>query len=288
MLENSEQGDQVVEPIFTTSRRIHADDFNQQWLKDRACEMGETVKYHRKVWELCAEAQVFVDHVYSSDYLLYPTTYRRILGFGVGREPLPAWFAHYGANVVATDAPLTDDIKRDWSDTGQHSKSVDDLRHRAVDEPGEILFGKHVTYEAVDMNDIPAHLLDGSFDMTYSTSSFEHIGGIDKSLAFFCRQMSALKPGGIACHTTEYNFGSNVHTLESDNLVLFRKCDLERLDDMLRSQGDELWPLDLDAGTSELDKIIDVIPYEGKVHLSLKIGPWVSTSVMLIARRGSH
>lgn len=284
MLENSEQEDQVVEPIFTTSRRIHADDFNQQWLKDRACEMGETVKLHRKVWELCAEAQVFTDGFSVVAVHGRPIN---ILGFGVGHEPLPSYFAACGASrVVATDAPLTDGIKHDWSDTGQHAVQLDDLYRKEI--VSRETFDRHVTYEVADMNDIPAHLLDGSFDMTYSTSSFEHIGGIDKSLAFFCRQMSALKPSGIACHTTEYNFGSNVHTLESDNLVLFRKCDLERLGGMLRSQGDELWPLDLDAGTSELDKIIDVMPYEGKVHLSLKIGPWVTTSVMLIATRGNH
>jgi hypothetical protein len=267
-------------PTFTTSRRIRAADFQSQWLKDRAGEMGEKVKLHRKVWELCVEAQVYRDNA--------PVAYdcSRVLGFGVGREPLPSWFAARGCNVVATDAPLTDDIKHDWSKTGQHAYEVDDLYRKEIVSLSA--FDKYVLYQSVDMNNIPDYLLQGKFDYTYSTSSFEHIGGIDRSLVFFCNQMRCLKPGGIACHTTEYNVTSNTNTLDSHNLCFFRRKDLERLSDMLTAQGDTLWPLDLEQGDSELDRIVDVLPYEGKVHLQIKTGPWVSTSVVLIAQRGGR
>ena len=47
---------------------------------------------------------------------------RRGLGFAVGREHLPAFFAALGVAVVATDLDGRDDTRaREWVDTDQHA-----------------------------------------------------------------------------------------------------------------------------------------------------------------------
>lgn len=269
-----------MDKIFTGSRRVLARDFDQQWLKDRAREMClEPDRKHRKIWEFAAIAQVFLDS--------YGGEGEKCLGFGCGKEPIPSWLAKFGCSVVASDAPLTDAIDRIWSVSSQHSANPDDLFFASI--ISRQAFDWSVNYKAVDMNNISEFLLNGSFGFTWSCGSFEHIGGIDASLNFFCNQMKALKPGGIAAHTTEYNFGSNDETINAKDLVLFRKQDLEHLDEMLKAQGDRLLPLDLRGGDLPEDKIIDDPPYVNPVHLALRINQiHVSTSIILIAQRGQN
>lgn len=265
------------EKIINTSRRVLAIDFDQQWLKDRARELClEADRMHRKIWEFAAICQVFYDNFRDES--------KKCIGFGCGKEPIPSWLAKYGSVVVATDAPVTEAVKRNWSDTLQHSAKLDDLFFSSI--VFRDAFDSSVVFGPVDMNNIPVRLLDGSFDFTWSCGSFEHIGGIDASLNFFCNQMRTLKSGGMAAHTTEYNFGSDIDTINSSDLVLFRKQDLKRLDMMLKAQGDKLFPLDLRDGGLPEDEIIDVHPYTNPVHLALRINEHVSTSIILIAQKG--
>ncbi len=58
--------------------------------------LGEGFKLHRKLWEFCYIAQALRERG-----LVRPGA--RGLGFGVGREPLVAYFAGQGCAVVATD-----------------------------------------------------------------------------------------------------------------------------------------------------------------------------------------
>jgi SAM-dependent methyltransferase len=260
--------------VFTTSRRVLARDFNEQWLKDRAREMClETDRMHRKIWEFAAICQVFRDN-----YNKNAEKSIKCLGFGVGLEPLTSYFAAQNAVVIASDKPEMGP----WN--GQYARFKGDLFEKEIVD--ETRFRDNVSFLPLDMANIPEDLLDGSFDFTWSCGSFEHIGGLDASLDFFCNQMRALKPGGIAAHTTEYNFGSNTETINASDLVLFRKQDLERLDHMLKAQGDRLFPLDLCGGDLPEDQIVDVYPYTNPVHLALRINEQVSTSIILIAQRG--
>ena len=64
------------------------------------------------------------------------------------------------------------------------------------------LYAKRASFIPVDMNPLPAELLRGTFDFTWSSSSLEHVGTCELGLEFFLNAMSALKPGGIALHTT--------------------------------------------------------------------------------------
>lgn len=257
--------------IFTTSRRVLAHDFKERWYLDRCAELHQSPEImHRKAWEFVAIAQVFEDHFAKKSNV-------KCLGFGVGLEPLASYFASKGAAVLATDRPEMGP----WN--GQYARFKGDIYH--ADIVDEVTFRENVSFLPVDMANIPDKLLQSEFDFAWSCGSFEHIGGLEASLAFFCHQMRALKPGGIAAHTTEYNFGSDDVTINAPDLVLFRKQDLLRLDEMLSLQGDRLFDLDLRGGEMPEDTIIDNPPYTNPVHLNLRInGAHASTSIILIAQ----
>lgn len=238
-------------------------ELGHQWTRTRA---GGAFRTHRKLWELSLVAQVYKERVGSGG---------RVLGFGCGIEPLPAWFAAQGAHVVATDGA---DESGQWAATGQHADTAAQL-------PG--CENNGVQFRQVDMNDIPDDLLQGGFDLAWSTGSFEHIGGIDQGLQFFCRQMACLRPGGVAVHTTEFNYESDEITLEASDLVLFRERDFEDLAGRLTAQGDTMAPLDLRPGDDPINQQVDEPPYEGEPHLKIKIGGlWRTTSIAIIATRG--
>lgn len=253
-----------------SARRVIAADFEQPWFQSRVRELRSAFKLHRKLWEHASIAQAFHDRIYSGG---------KVLGFGVGKEPLPAWFAARGAHVVATDRP----DPGVWL-TQQHARGLDELRREGICD--DETFRERVTYAPADMRNLPDELCRGEFDMTWSSSCFEHLGSINAGLDFFCAQMRCLKQGGIAVHTTEYNIASNSHTLEHPELVVFRRVDFERLEARLRAQGDCLWPITLTGGDSPADQYVDREPFQTEPHLNIHLGGHTFTSVLLIAMRG--
>lgn len=257
--------------MLDKSSIVRAADFDRFWLKGRALELCEPLNMHRKLWEYAIIAQVYRERIISGG---------KVLGFGVGLEPMVAWFAKHFASVLATDRP---DTTADWTSTQQHAQSLEQLRRPTICK--DWVFDLHVKFAPVDMNAIPEDLMRGEFDLTWSAGSFEHVGGIEQSLDFFCRQMACLKPGGLAVHTTEYNPDNTNPTLEAHNIVLFRRQELEELERRLARQGDTLWPLDLAFGNDKVDQHVDREPY-GLPHLKMGFGPFVTTSVLLVARRG--
>lgn len=251
-----------------SARRVVASDFDQPWFKARTRELNATPKLHRKLWEHCSIAQAYRDRVGEGG---------DVLGFGVGREPLPAWFASRGANVVASDRPEADI----WL-ARQHASGLADLRREGICTEEEF---SRVNYLPCDMRQIPESLT-GQFDMTWSSSCMEHLGGIRAGLEFFLAQMKCLKQGGIAVHTTEYNTRSNGQTVDSKDLAFFRGRDLIELTQRMHAQGDRLWPINLVAGTSPADLYVDQPPYQMEPHLQLALGGHAFTSVMLIGAKG--
>lgn len=202
-----------------------------------------------------------------------PVLLPKALGFGVGREPIAAWLANRGVQVVATDRP---DETATWTATGQHARGRDDLFK--PDICSREVFDRSVTFRHIDMNAIPEDLT--GFDYTWSAGSFEHIGSFEASFNFFCRQMHCLKSGGIAVHTTEYNPDSSRKTLESQDIVLFRQQELGELDRRLTAQGDSLRPINFSRDHT------DIVGADGMPHINLRIGPYVTTLILLIAIKG--
>lgn len=253
--------------IVLRSSVIKAKDFHTAWFNARCEELRERNDiFQRKIWEYAVIAE-----------LSKQIDINNALGFGVGKEPLACWFASQRINAVATDFP---GIQKEWID--RHAEVKRDLYREDVCSYDE--FERLVTFSQVDMNQIP-NTLQG-FDFVWSCGSFEHLGSIERGIQFFLNSMKCLRPGGLAVHTTEYNFGSNDKTIEESDLVLFRERDLRELEDRLAAQGDRLWTLDLQRGNEPEDVYVDSPPYKHSPHLALRIVDHVTTSIVLVAERG--
>ncbi|RYD94276.1 MAG: class I SAM-dependent methyltransferase, partial [Sphingomonadales bacterium] len=229
---------------------------------------------HRKQWEFIFIARAL-------EYYGALRDGSRGLGFGVGVEPMPSVFAAAGCHVLATDLPAQDDRALVWNATDQLGTSL-----RQIHQPQlcpEDIFYERVSYRAVDMNAIPADLVD--FDFTWSSCAYEHLGSIKAGLAFFENSIACLKPGGIAVHTTELNLSSNSDTLDHSSTVIFRRRDFEALAERLVSQGHDVIPITFDSGQTELDRFIDLPPYSQDSHLRLALLRWVATSFGMIVRK---
>ena len=232
--------------------------------------------FHRKQWEF-----VYILHQLAEAGMLRPGM--RGLGFGVGTEPLPAVFASMGVEVTATDAPVDLEGADGWHAQNQHSDNVSQLFYPDI-APNELVRAK-VSHRPCDMNHIDPSLT--GYDFNWSSCCFEHLGTIDKGLAFVVNAVEkTLKVSGVAVHTTEYNASSNHETVMEGGTVIFRLQDMERLGAMLRARGHEVQPFLVGPTAHALDFHVDVPPYRHNVHLKLLLAGYVSTSVGIVVRRG--
>jgi len=236
---------------------------------------GRPIPIHRKLWEW-----LFIADALAERHMLEPGT--RGLGFGVGNEPLTALFASLGCTITATDADEETARAGGWQAAGQYAKAVDDLNAHGLCDPEQ--FAENVAFRIVDMNNIPRDLR--GYDFTWSSCALEHLGSIVQGKAFLLHQLDCLRPGGIAVHTTEFNLSSNTRTVDFHDTVLFRRRDLERLLNSLQ-RGNHSMKLDLDPGTTTYDRHVDDIPYT-EVHLRVRLGPYVCTSVGLIIEKNPY
>lgn len=241
-----------------------------------ARRMGEEHSISRKQWEFCFIAQALHERG-----LLRPGA--RGLGFGVGKEPLPALFASLGCEIVATD--IGEDYAREagWVETNQHASTLEELNERRVCPPDE--FRKRVSWRVADMTDIDATLR--GFDFVWSACALEHLGSIENGIEFVVRSLDCLRPGGVAVHTTEFNLAFESFTPDHCETVAFRRRDLAALADRLHAGGHRI-VLDLDEGTLPFDRFVDLPPYR-RPHLRLMLFSYfyscISTSVGLIVEK---
>jgi hypothetical protein len=130
---------------------------------------------------------------------------------------------------------------------------------------------------------------DQRFDFVWSSCSIEHLGGLEAGLDFVADATGLLVPGGYAVHTTEFNVASNEATLSEGDSVIYRRRDIEDLDRRLRRTGCGLSRCDFYAGDHRHDLDFDVPPYGGseRSHVKLLLGGHITTSMLLIAHKGS-
>lgn len=254
-------------PVIKSCLRVRAEDYAQPWFTERRRELNLAPVLHRKLWENCTIAQVYHDRVKFEG---------RAIGFGVGRERLPAWLACHGVGVYATDRPAPGV----WNDK-QHARNLENITHEGICNREQR--DAYIRYGSVDMRDIPD--TPNEFDFSWSSSCFEHLGSVEAGLDFFCNQMKVLRKGGISAHTTEMNLEGP--QLRTPDLVTFTLADFHRLADRLEDQGDRLWSLKplVMGGNTAADRHVDRAPY-GTPHLNIAIGPHVFTSVLLVAEKG--
>lgn len=284
-------GDKAVLPprprrIGVTSRLCRQADIEHPWLRHWCGRLRMAPMYHRKVWEDCFVLQA----LWEAEML---ASGKRGLGFAVGREWLPAFFAGLGIEVVATDLDPADARAREWIDSGQHADAPDPLfQPHLVDRDG---FARLVRYRAVDMAAIPEDLQQGAFDFLWSVCSLEHLGSLERGEAFVLSAMRCLKPGGIAVHTTEYNLDAAGGTLETGPTVLYQRRHLDRLAARLAAAGHEMLPLDNPPAAGVLDRFVDLPPFPHEAspfdaldapHLRLALDGYPVTSVGIVVKAG--
>jgi hypothetical protein len=249
--------------------------FDQPYFAYWAHRLALGPAYHRKIWE-----HVFICQALWERGLLAPGSLG--LGFGVGREPLAAFFASEGCLILATDLAPESAQSAGWSKSDQHAVGLETVWFPHLCARPD--FETRVRFRACDMNAIPDDV--EGYDFCWSACALEHLGSIDAGLAFIENSLGCLKPGGWAVHTTEFNLSSNRDTLSTGGTVLFRRQDFERLAARLSAQGHVMAPLDFDPGFAPLDRYIDVPPYTDAPHLKLALEGYATTSFGLIIQKG--
>lgn len=269
-------------PTPVLSRGCVQSDFHEDWFIYWCDQSRFGRAYHRKLWE-----HAYVLQTLHSLGML--SEGKSGVGFGVGLEPEPAIMAGRGVSVLATDLEDEEAVKQGWTATDQHASNLERMRRDDL-LPWET-FKERVRFRAVDMNHIPADL-NGQFDFCWSSCALEHLGSIRKGLDFIKNALATLKPGGIAVHTTEYNYMRDDMTLDNWPTVLFRRRDLELVAAELTAAGHEVFPFDFDVLRSPLDFLIDVPPYphEGGAavadfHLRLAVDGFATTSFGIVVRK---
>lgn len=260
---------------FPCSTLCRQDSFEQPYFGYWARKVGWPPSYHRKLWEF-----VYICQSLWERGAIRPEA--RGLGFGVGREPLTAYFASENCNIVATDMASSAAVEKGWSQTIQHAAGTEALRYANIC-PNDV-FDRRVEFRVCDMNAVTDDLT--GFDFCWSACAFEHLGSIEQGLRFVERSLATLKPGGWAVHTTEFNVSSDANTIDRAATVLFRRSDFERLAKRLADLGHRPAPLDFTAGLLPLDRYIDVPPYRETPHLKLAIEGYASTSFGFIVQKG--
>lgn len=266
-------------PVPFTSTICQQSHFAYDQYRFWANALKETPRYQRKQWEFVYIAQSLFERG-----MLEPG--RRGLVFGAGQEQLPSLFASFGVKVLATDQAPDLAVKGGWIESGQHTYDIAALNQRNICT--ERMFQELVSYRSVDMNDIPADM-ENQFDFCWSACAFEHLGSLDSGLRFVENSLRTLRPGGIAVHTTEYNLGSNDDTIETENLSIYRRKDIEAFVEKMNNEGFEVAPIDWEPGEGFAETVVDLPPFggRGEPHIRLRVGDYDTTSLGLIIRKPS-
>jgi hypothetical protein len=195
-----------------------------------------------------------------------------------------------------TDLAPTEAAEKGWVTTNQHTSSIEKGFHPHL--VGREEFLQRVSLEYVDMNAIPPTL--AGYDFCWSLCCLEHLGSIRLGLEFIENSLSTLKPGGIAVHTTEFNFLNDTETIDNWATVLFQRRHIEMLADRLREKGHTVAKLNFDIGNGPMDRFIDLPPYDhdltgagarwasGSQHLKLMLDGFASTCIGLIVTKAEQ
>lgn len=266
----------VLKSCICTQEKLQSDNF-----KKICMELNRNISIlHRKDWELAYITQALKERGMLKDGKLG-------LGFAVGEEPLPAYFASKGCDILATDLDINNEQAKGWMKTGQNAAgNINLLNKSGICDAA--LFEEKVKYRNVDMNDIPNDLK--KFDFCWSACAIEHVGSLEKSKNFLKNMLKVIKPGGIAVHTTEYNLSSNEYTVTDGFDVVYRKKDIEEIANWLRENGHSI-ELDFRRGKMEGDLFVDQQPsgvINPNCHLHLDIEGFNCTSFGLIIQKGAN
>ncbi len=250
------------EPGFhnMVSKPTTQNDIETPWFSYWCKEIGVAPMYNRKLWEFAFTLQ----SLYENGILVDGKTG---IGFGCGEEPLGSYFASKNMRVIISDLTPKEAKQIGWAKNEHES-----LKEKAFfpDLVSNELFNKNVEHQYIDMNNLPS--FDTKFDFCWSICALEHLGSIQKGLNFIENSLNILKPGGIAIHTTEFNYSSEDETIDNWETVLFLRKHFELLARNIKNNGNELIGPDFDIGNGFLDGYIDVPPYQTYDNIDMKVG----------------
>lgn len=212
----------LLDPVTQICTRSQCEEsFFQAYCK----ELNLTPVVNRKHWEYAYILSVIEKFGFGEPF-------HDAIGFGVGKEPIPAWLANKGIYVMATDMPGDGGM---WGRTNQHMKDTTDLPWDGISSAWA--FREYVHYQPVDMNNIGPLWKQGKADIVWSSCSLDHLGTLDLAKQFIRNSLQCLRPGGIAVHTTEYNLTSNRDTILEGPVVIFRQKDIFELQEEMTAEG---------------------------------------------------
>jgi SAM-dependent methyltransferase len=264
------------------SRLCTQRDVESDWMGAWAHQIRLPRVFRRKLWEFGFVAQA----LFNAGKLVPGAAG---LGFGCGEEPLPSLFAKYGAEILATDQAPDAAAQLGWAQTQQHATTIAQIRRADIcPDPAKLAA---IRLEYVEMNDIPRDL-DGRFDFCWSACALEHLGSIERGLAFVENAMRTLKPGGIAVHTLEYNVCDDCETIDNWPTVLFQRKHMVALVERLRRAGHVVDDPDFSRGDQILDQLVDLPPWHPEIvsllddwtQLKLSVDGFICTSFGLIVQ----
>lgn len=237
-------------------------------------KLGQPMVKHRKQWEW-----VYIYDALKRKGKLGPECSG--LGFGCGSERLIWMLLPSGVALHCTDLPEDTARFLGWFEGSR----IDALRAERPDSCSEDLLSQ-MKYSDVDMNAIPEALLQGEYDFVWSSCSLEHLGGLDAGIKFIENSLKALKPGGIAVHTTEFNLGSDWETMSNKDTCFYRRTDLLLLKYELEKDGRyKVWPFNFELDDVAEDKHYDLPPYKQDDHLRLVFDGYKVTSIGIVIER---
>lgn len=278
--------DTVAEHVGLTCRASTQADLESAWAAHWCGQLQMPVLFHRKLWELAYVLQAIFEHEHIRDGA-------RGLGFGCGVEPLPSYLAAHGVSITMTDLPPSEAAQAGWSATNQYAATVDMAYQPHL--VSRERFDEKVTLRAVDMNAIPADLTN--YDFCWSICALEHLGSIERGLAFIENSLSTLRPGGLSVHTTEFNITAEGPTVDNWPTVLFQRHHFEALAARLGELGHDVATLDFGLGDRPLDRFIDLPPFHhdlpedltawlgAPAHLKVAVDGFAATCFGLIVRK---
>jgi hypothetical protein len=265
-------------------------DLESDWAAYWCAELKTPRIFHRKLWEFAFVLQALWERgMIRAD--------KHGLGFGCGHEPIPSYLASKGVQLTVTDMAPEEAKSKGWMNTNQHTTTIDTaFMPQLVDRA---TFDRNVALRYVNMNAIPDDLT--GYDFCWSICALEHLGSVAAGLAFIRNSLATLRPGGMAIHTTEFNFLDENQTIDNWPTVLFQRRHFTQLAKQLRQAGHDISELDFRVGDKPLDKFIDVPPFahdwpqtiapewaDSPRHLKVSIDGFACTCFGLIIRKSAN
>jgi hypothetical protein len=203
---------------------------------------------------------------------------RRGIGFGVGRERIPAVLGSRGVTVLASDTP--DQPAEVQLPPGAHRMALFYPEVLHLED-----FEQMVSYRPIDMTSLPGDL-EGLFDFCWSASALDRLGSLAAATQFLEDSLRMLRPGGLSVHTMAFNIRSDSATQQDRNLSLLRRRDIEELAARLQVQGHEMLPVNFHPGLDPLDGEVATGP-DAPPRPKQRIGGLVATSLGLGIRKAA-